>query len=184
MRNDASARCSKRRPTRWMAILMSQDRRADYGNLIGRLAAGEQVEHVETLRVAKDGRLVDVDVTLSPLRDGQGVVVGAAAIARDISELSRAQRELTELYQQQHIALTLQHALMGTPTQPPGLETAHCYLPATAWAGVGGDWFDMVPLPDGRVGVLIGDVMGRGLEAADVMGQLRSAANALARTGA
>lgn len=170
---------------RTMALLMSEDGRADYGNLIGRLAAGEQVEHVETLRVAKDGRLVDVDVTLSPLRDGQGVVVGAAAIARDISELSRAQRELTELYQQQQrIALTLQHALMGTPTQPPGLETAHCYLPATAGAGVGGDWFDMVPLPDGRVGVLIGDVMGRGLEAAAVMGQLRSAANALARTGA
>ncbi|WP_194916382.1 PAS domain S-box protein [Catenulispora rubra] len=170
---------------RTMAILLPADRRAEYENLIGRLAAGEQVEHVETLRVAKHGRLVDVDVTLSPLRDGLGAVVGAAAIARDISELSRAQRELTELYQQQqHIALTLQHALMGTPAQPPGLEAAHCYLPATAGAGVGGDWFDMVPLPDGRVGVLIGDVMGRGLEAAAVMGQLRSAANALARTGA
>ena len=167
---------------RSMAMLMPDDRRGEYEDLIVRLAAGEQVEHVETLRVAKDGQVVDVDVTLSPLRDGRGAVVGAAAIARDISELSRAQRELTELYQQQqHIALTLQHALMGTPAQLPGLQTAHCYLPATA--GVGGDWFDMVPLPDGRVGVLIGDVMGRGLEAAAVMGQLRSAANALARTG-
>jgi serine phosphatase RsbU (regulator of sigma subunit) len=48
---------------------------------------------------------------------------------------------------------------------------------------VGGDWFDLIPLGAGRVGVLIGDVMGRGLEAATVMGQLRSAANALARTG-
>ena len=50
-------------------------------------------------------------------------------------------------------------------------------------AGVGGDWFDLISLTDGRVGVLIGDVMGRGLDAATVMGQLRSAANALARTG-
>ncbi|GAA2006059.1 PAS domain S-box protein [Catenulispora subtropica] len=168
-----------------IAMLMPEDRPQEYERLVVPLAAGEQVEHVETLRVAKGGRLVDVDVTLSPLLDARGDVVGAAAIARDISELSRAQRELTELYQQQqHIALTLQHALMGTPAQIPGLQSAHCYLPATAGAGVGGDWFDLVPLPDGRIGVLIGDVMGRGLEAAAVMGQLRSAANALARAGA
>jgi PAS domain S-box-containing protein len=169
---------------RTMAMLLPDDGRAEYERLITRLAAGEQVEHVETLRAAKGGRLVDVDITMSPLKDARGDVVGTAAIARDISELSRAQRELTALYQQQqHIALTLQHALMGTPARIPGLQTAHCYLPATAGAGVGGDWFDLVPLPDGRVGVLIGDVMGRGLEAASVMGQLRSAANALARTG-
>jgi anti-sigma regulatory factor (Ser/Thr protein kinase) len=48
---------------------------------------------------------------------------------------------------------------------------------------VGGDWFDLIPLGAGRVGGLVGEVMGRGLEAATVMGQLRSAANALARTG-
>jgi serine phosphatase RsbU (regulator of sigma subunit) len=48
---------------------------------------------------------------------------------------------------------------------------------------VGGDWFDLIPLGADRVGVLIGDVMGRGLEAAAVMGQLRSAAHALAKTG-
>ena len=63
------------------------------------------------------------------------------------------------------------------------MQTASRYLPATRGAGVGGDWFDLIPLGAGRVGVLIGDVMGRGLEAATVMGQLRSAANALARTG-
>lgn len=72
---------------------------------------------------------------------------------------------------------------MGTPPDVPGLRTASCYLPATQGAGVGGDWFDLVPLEGGRVGVLIGDVTGRGLEAAAVMGRLRSAANALARTG-
>ncbi|MGJ5752075.1 stage II sporulation protein E [Streptomyces puniciscabiei] len=57
------------------------------------------------------------------------------------------------------------------------------YRPATQGAGVGGDWFDLIPLGAGRVGVLIGDVMGRGLEAAAVTGQLRSAAHALAKTG-
>jgi anti-sigma regulatory factor (Ser/Thr protein kinase) len=62
------------------------------------------------------------------------------------------------------------------------MDTASRYRPATR-GGVGGDWFDLIPLGAGRVGVLIGDVMGRGPEAATVMGQLRSAANALARTG-
>ncbi|WTB44228.1 serine/threonine-protein phosphatase [Streptomyces sp. NBC_00827] len=72
---------------------------------------------------------------------------------------------------------------MGTPPAIPGLATASRYWPATQGAGVGGDWFDLIPLGAGRVGVLIGDVMGRGLEAAAVMGQLRSAAHALAKTG-
>ncbi|AOR36941.1 hypothetical protein BFF78_07315 [Streptomyces fodineus] len=72
---------------------------------------------------------------------------------------------------------------MGTPPAIPGLTTASRYRPATQGAGVGGDWFDLIPLGAGRVGVLIGDVMGRGLEAAAVMGQLRSAAHALAKTG-
>ncbi|NUV61074.1 SpoIIE family protein phosphatase [Streptomyces sp. CAI-85] len=72
---------------------------------------------------------------------------------------------------------------MGTPPALPGLATASRYRPATQGAGVGGDWFDLIPLGADRVGVLIGDVMGRGLEAAAVMGQLRSAAHALAKTG-
>ncbi|KUN81450.1 hypothetical protein AQJ64_23065 [Streptomyces griseoruber] len=72
---------------------------------------------------------------------------------------------------------------MGTPPALPGLDTASRYRPATQGAGVGGDWFDLIPLGADRVGVLIGDVMGRGLEAAAVMGQLRSAAHALAKTG-
>jgi anti-sigma regulatory factor (Ser/Thr protein kinase) len=81
------------------------------------------------------------------------------------------------------VALTLQRALMGSAREAPGMQSASRYFPATQGAGVGGDWFDLIPLGAGRTGVLIGDVMGRGLEAATVMGQLRSAANALARTG-
>jgi anti-sigma regulatory factor (Ser/Thr protein kinase) len=134
--------------------------------------------------VTRTAALLDVDVTLWPTRDTDGTVVGACAIVRDISDRKRAEAELTALYEQQrHIALTLQRSLMGTPPAIPGLPTASRYRPATQGAGVGGDWFDLVPLGAGRVGVLIGDVMGRGLEAAAVMGQLRSAAHALAKTG-
>ncbi|MBN0043720.1 PAS domain S-box protein [Streptomyces actuosus] len=167
-----------------VGVLAPTERRGEVGMLLEQLRDGAKVEHFETLRMTKTGGMLDVDVTLWPTRDPSGAVVGACAIVRDISDRKRAEAELTALYEQQrHIALTLQRSLMGTPPALPGLATASRYRPATQGAGVGGDWFDLVPLGADRVGVLIGDVMGRGLEAAAVMGQLRSAAHALAKTG-
>ncbi|MFJ8200798.1 PAS domain S-box protein [Streptomyces sp. NPDC096152] len=169
---------------RHVSLLAPTELQDEVNALLQRLRHGEKVEHFETLRVCKNGSFLDVDVTLWPTRDARGRVVGACAIVRDISDRKRAEAELTALLEQQrHIALTLQRSLMGTPPALPGLATASRYRPATQGAGVGGDWFDLIPLGAGRVGVLIGDVMGRGLEAAAVMGQLRSAAHALAKTG-
>ncbi|MFJ4616741.1 PAS domain S-box protein [Streptomyces sp. NPDC088812] len=169
---------------RHVSLLAPPELRGEVRALLKRLRRGRKVEHFEALRVTRTGTLLDVDVTLWPTRDTLGTVVGACAIVRDISDRKRAEAELTALYEQQrHIALTLQRSLMGTPPALPGLATASRYRPATQGAGVGGDWFDLIPLGDDRVGVLIGDVMGRGLEAAAVMGQLRSAAHALAKTG-
>ncbi|MGW2613734.1 PAS domain S-box protein [Streptomyces sp. NPDC001500] len=169
---------------RHVSLLAPPELRGEVRELLKRLRHAEKVEHYETLRMTKSGALLDVDVTLWPTRDTHGKVVGACAIVRDISDRKRAEAELTVLYEQQrHIALTLQRSLMGTPPALPGLATASRYRPATQGAGVGGDWFDLIPLGADRVGVLIGDVMGRGLEAAAVMGQLRSAAHALAKTG-
>ncbi|MFF3504461.1 PAS domain S-box protein [Streptomyces sp. NPDC003247] len=169
---------------RHVSLLAPPELRGEVRALLKRLRRGRKVEHFEALRVTRAGTLLDVDVTLWPTRDTLGTVVGACAIVRDISDRKRAEAELTALYEQQrHIALTLQRSLMGTPPALPGLATASRYRPATQGAGVGGDWFDLIPLGGDRVGVLIGDVMGRGLEAAAVMGQLRSAAHALAKTG-
>jgi PAS domain S-box-containing protein len=129
----------------------------------------------------KDGCEFPVEISLSPL-DATGGRLYCAAV-RDVSVRRAAEHELKQLYEQQrHVALTLQKALMGTPPCIPEIETAHRYLPATGAAGVGGDWFDLIPLGAGRAGVFVGDVMGRGLEAAAVMGQLRSAARSLAKT--
>ncbi|MCZ4508187.1 MEKHLA domain-containing protein [Streptomyces sp. ActVer] len=167
-----------------VSLLAPSERRHEIDALMDQLRDGERIEHFETLRQTRSGGLLDVDITLWPTRSPDGTVIGACAIVRDISDRKRAEAELTVLYEQQrHIALTLQRSLMGTPPAIPGLATASRYRPATQGAGVGGDWFDLVPLGAGRVGVLIGDVMGRGLEAAAVMGQLRSAAHALAKTG-
>ncbi|GHH42011.1 hypothetical protein GCM10018775_26080 [Streptomyces umbrinus] len=169
---------------RHVSLLAPSERRHEIDALMDQLRDGERIEHFETLRLTRSGCLLDVDITLWPTRSPDGTVIGACAIVRDISDRKRAEAELTVLYEQQrHIALTLQRSLMGTPPAIPGLATASRYRPATQGAGVGGDWFDLVPLGAGRVGVLIGDVMGRGLEAAAVMGQLRSAAHALAKTG-
>jgi PAS domain S-box-containing protein len=165
-----------------MSILAPHGHKTEVRALLARIAAGERIEHYETLRRTKAGKLLDVDNTLNPVRTRSGAITGACSIARDISGHKRAEQEMTRLYQQQRqIALTLQRSLMGSPPRVPGLQTASRYLPATQ--NVGGDWFDLVPLGAGHYGVLIGDVMGRGLHAAAVMGQLRSAANALARTG-
>ena len=166
-----------------ITMLVPAGEEGEISGLLDRLGRGERAEHVRAIRMVKDGRLVDVDVTVWPTRDLAGTITGASAIVRDISDLKRAERELTQLYEQQrHAALTLQKALMGTPPRIPEIDTAHRYLPATGGAGVGGDWFDLIPLGAGRAGVFVGDVMGRGLEAAAVMGQLRSAARSLAKT--
>ncbi|MEV6007056.1 SpoIIE family protein phosphatase [Streptomyces sp. NPDC051976] len=78
-------------------------------------------------------------------------------------------------YTREHsMAVTLQHSLLprGIPEQP-ALEVAYRYLPAEA--GVGGDWFDVIPLPGARVALVVGDVVGHGLHAAATMGRLRTA---------
>lgn len=72
------------------------------------------------------------------------------------------------------MAVTLQRSLLpGELPEQSALEVAHRYLPAEA--GVGGDWFDLIPLPGARVALVVGDVVGHGVRAAATMGQLRTA---------
>jgi PAS domain S-box-containing protein len=156
----------------------------EIGARLEQLGRGTRIERFETVHATAGGRLFDVDVTLWPVRDRDGLIVAVSATVRDVSERKQADAELQCLYQaQRHVALTLQRSLMGRPQEIPGMVTASRYTAATLGAGVGGDWFDLISPGAGRVGILIGDVMGRGLEAAAVMGQLRSAAHALAKTG-
>jgi hypothetical protein len=81
-------------------------------------------------------------------------------------------------------AAELQRAMLprGVPTVP-GHATAVRYLPGTTGMAVGGDWYDVLPLPDGRVGLVVGDVQGHSVEASAVMGQLRIALRAYAAEG-
>jgi diguanylate cyclase (GGDEF)-like protein/PAS domain S-box-containing protein len=69
-----------------ITVLLPPDRLNEEEHILRRLKAGEKVDHFETVRVRKDGRLVHVSVTISPIRDPNGQVIGASKIARDISD--------------------------------------------------------------------------------------------------
>jgi anti-sigma regulatory factor (Ser/Thr protein kinase) len=127
---------------------------------------------------------------------GQGRIMGALTLVRSTGTVSSTDISLAEhlarrgaaaldnaqRYRgQRESALTLQRSLL--PANPPsveGVEIAMEYRPGAAGTEVGGDLYDVIPLPGGRVGVAIGDVMGHGLRAAAVMGQLRAALRAYA----
>ncbi|MBL1108470.1 SpoIIE family protein phosphatase [Streptomyces sp. 5-8] len=78
-------------------------------------------------------------------------------------------------------ALALQHSLLprGLPGQA-AVEVAHRYLPCGSLAGIGGDWFDVIPLSGGRVALVVGDVVGHGIQSSATMGRLRTAVRTLA----
>jgi PAS domain S-box-containing protein len=77
-----------------ITLLLPPERQDEETGIMVRLQAGERVEHFETVRVAKDGRSLPVSVTISPLKDGGGRVIGASKIVRDITERQRAEQQL------------------------------------------------------------------------------------------
>ena len=104
-----------------------------------------------------------------PFED-EDTAVAEELVARAAVAIDNARR-----YTREHTtAVTLQRSLLprGVPDQS-ALDVAYRYLPAQA--GVGGDWFDVIPLPGARVALVVGDVVGHGLHAAATMGRLRTA---------
>jgi PAS domain S-box-containing protein len=74
-----------------LLILMPPERRREEAEILARIQKNESVEHFETVRVRKDGTRIDVSVTISPIRDSSGAIVGASKITRDITERKRAE---------------------------------------------------------------------------------------------
>ena len=77
-----------------ITVLLPPDRLNEEELILQRLRAGEKVDHFETLRIRKDGRAVHVSVTISPIHDADGKVVGASKIARDIGEKKALEAQL------------------------------------------------------------------------------------------
>jgi len=88
-----------------ITILIPPDRLEEEPHILSRLRAGERVDHFETVRVTKDGRSLRLSVTISPIRDNEGRIVGASKIARDITALKEHERRLTEFVENATIGL-------------------------------------------------------------------------------
>lgn len=120
-------------------------------------------------------------VPLGP--DGPAAPAGVLVFATEVTDQVQSAGRLREAERRQReAAVTLQHSLLPQKLeQPDTLHVAATYQPGGADAAVGGDWYDVIGLGGGRTALVIGDVMGRGLRAAAVMGQLRTAVRAYAR---
>ncbi|MFE0042635.1 ATP-binding SpoIIE family protein phosphatase [Streptomyces albireticuli] len=115
----------------------------------------------------------------TPDADRPGVLVFAADVT---DQIEAAERLRASERRQREAAVTLQRSLLPQELeQPDDLRVAATYQPGGKDTAVGGDWYDVITLGAGRTALVIGDVMGRGVRAAAVMGQLRTAVRAYAR---
>ena len=81
---------------RHVTLIIPDDRREEEGDILSRLKRGERVDHFQTVRVRKDGSTLDVSLTISPVRDSSGRIIGASKVARDITTQRRAEIALRE----------------------------------------------------------------------------------------
>jgi PAS domain S-box-containing protein len=79
-----------------ITMIIPAERLDEEHEILARISRGERVDHFETVRVTRDGRLIDLSLTVSPVRDGSGRIVGASKIARDISDRKRADDVIRE----------------------------------------------------------------------------------------
>ncbi|MEV7118591.1 SpoIIE family protein phosphatase [Kitasatospora griseola] len=132
-----------------------------------------------------------------PLR-ARGIVIGLLVVSRagyregfdrddlaftvELADRAGSSLDNARLYARERTAaLTLQRTLLPQQVpQPAGVEVAYRYVPGSSGTEVGGDWFDVIPLPGDRTALVVGDVMGHGLRAAATMGRLRTAVRVLA----
>jgi PAS domain S-box-containing protein len=82
---------------RHISLVIPKERLAEEGEIVANLEAGRRIEHFETQRVRADGRRIDVSLTISPLKDDAGRVIGASKIARDVTERKRMEDDLRKL---------------------------------------------------------------------------------------
>jgi serine phosphatase RsbU (regulator of sigma subunit) len=153
---------------------------------------GEPIEM--EYRVQVGGRIKHLRAAAEATLDGAGQPLEITGFIQDISVLRRTRQRLEvirreleshqQLLAEEHrLAVQLQRIILPVPDAPmqlPGMRVAVRYMPAEQLARVGGDWFQVNPLPDGALLLAVGDVAGHGLTAAATMAQLRHALAGLA----
>jgi PAS domain S-box-containing protein len=137
----------------------------------------EIIPDIEYRIVRPDGSTRTLNGKARAIRSKDGSVTRMVGTVEDVTERRELERE-------HRIADTLQQALL--PERLPqlvGMSLAARYVPAEEGSAAGGDWYDVIELPDGGVALVIGDVAGHGTEAAGVMGQVRMAVRAFSLEG-
>jgi len=125
------------------------------------MEADEPILHIIESQLQSDGNQAWLDTNKIPLHDAQGNVVGILGTYEDITE----RKQLEE--RERRIAETLQRSFLpDTLPEIKGYQLAQAYRPALSEAAIGGDVYDIFRLPGGKVGMMIADVSGKGLQAA------------------
>jgi signal transduction histidine kinase/CheY-like chemotaxis protein len=168
-------------------------------HVMGMTDAGRVIVTVPGSRCEVDGGAepTAVPAAVLPLPDTSGAALGElqvwagdggppdAVVLTQLARLIGLRLENARLYEAEHrIASTLQHSLLPQSLpQVPGAIVASRYLPGSSEAEVGGDWYDVIAAPDEQLVLVIGDVVGKGVQAAAGMGQLRNALRAYTLEG-
>ena len=120
---------------RSIRTIIPDDRQHEEDEVLARIRAGQAVDHFETIRKRKDGSLVDISLSISPVRDDEGTIVGASKIARDISELLRA-RDAEERNRRQTGFLSRLTSTFATSLEPRQILSSFAELSVPYFA----DW--------------------------------------------
>jgi len=131
-------------------ILLPPHLRSEESEILEKIKKGEGVEHFETLRQRRDGSLVNISLTVSPIKNEAGEIIGASKIARDVTERKQAEESLSE--SQAILALSMQSSRMGAWTRDLATETVWCSeeleaifgLKRGTFRGTEKDFFDFV----------------------------------------
>jgi PAS domain S-box-containing protein len=110
--------CAEEAIGRPITMLIPQDRLDEEPTIIDRLKRGERIEHFETRRVRKDGSLLDISLTISPVKSVDGRVIGASKIARDITERKRAEEALRDADRRKNEFLAMLAHELRNPLAP------------------------------------------------------------------
>ena len=103
---------------RHISLLTPPEHPDELREIMRRLRAGERIEHYETQRVRKDGVRLHVSVTISPVRNATGEIIGASAIARDVSERRRLEEERVRLQEEERVSMRARSGAAGARRRP------------------------------------------------------------------
>ncbi|RPF44433.1 ANTAR domain-containing protein [Streptomyces sp. Ag109_G2-6] len=183
-------------PLRNLGARLHPQDRARLEGLLASLTDRHAGGQVLVRAVRPGGGVRRVRVAAEPVLTGSALT-GIVGVFQDVSAQHHTEVALTATYDQlsaarieaelrDHLVLGLQHAIVPEAPaleNPPGLRVAARYRPAAAEYRVGGDWYDVQSLPDGKVLVTVGDIAGHGIDSATAMIALRGALHGLAFTG-